>query len=144
MAILSVDEIKVGDSYSEKVHFDEEKVRQFVWFSEDSAGIHVDRSFSEQKGFDNLVVHGLLLSVQFSRILGMELPGENTVIGNINLEFHSPVYVGDTVEFLVTVRRVLKPLGTILLDLKVRKTDGELCIVGKTVCAFKGYGRSTE
>jgi 3-hydroxybutyryl-CoA dehydratase len=137
MAILAIEQLKVGDSYSEELRLDEEAVSRFVELTRDRAGIHVDRSFSAQRGFANLVTHGFLLSVPFSRILGMELPGEDTVIGSIELNFHAPVYQGDTVTYTATVKRILVPLGSVLLELKIEKSDGTLCVAGKTTCAFK-------
>jgi acyl dehydratase len=70
----------------------------------------------------------------------MELPGENTVIGNISLKFHAPVYLGDTVKYTATVKRVLSSLGTVLLDLGVHKPDGTICVNGTTACVFKTKG----
>jgi len=138
MALLAIDEINVGDSYSETVLFDKKKVVDFISFSQDTAGIHIDKNFSTEKGFDNLVVHGFCLSLQFSRILGLEMPGENTVIGNLNLDFYRPVYVGDQVQYSVTVKRVIKSLGSVTLELKAsKKSDEEICVSGKAVCVFK-------
>jgi hypothetical protein len=45
--------------------------------------------------------------------------------------------VGDTVKYTVTVKRILHPLGTILLDLKIQKLDGTACIEGKATCVLK-------
>ncbi len=132
-----MDEINVGDSYSEEVVFDAETIAGFIQLTADTAGIHVDQSFSQEKRFENLVVHGLLLSVRFSRILGMELPGEHTVIGSIELKFHAPVYVGDKVRYTATVIRILKPLGTVLLSLRIEKSDLALCVDGKATCVFR-------
>lgn len=137
MALLTIDEIKVGDSYSEEVVFDAETVGGFIGLTGDRAGIHVDRIFSREKRFENLVVHGFLLSIRFSRILGMELPGEHTVIGSVELKFHAPVYVGDRVKYTATVTRILKPLGAVLLTLSIEKADGVVCVEGKTTCVFK-------
>ncbi len=140
MALLTLDDIKEGDSYSEDILFDKEKITSFIRISQDAASIHVDRAFSKEKGFQHLVVHGFLISIPFSRILGMRLPGENTVIGNISLKFHAPVYFGDTVKYTATVKRVLSSLGTVLLDLDVQKPDGTRCVNGTTTCVFKTKG----
>jgi len=137
---LAIDDIQVGATYEEQVVFTPERTAEFLRLSRDTAGIHTDEDFSHARGFEALVVHGFLLSLHFSRILGMELPGEDTVIGTIELKFHQPAYVGDTVTFSATVRRVLKPLGTVLLDLVVKKQDGTVCVEGKTSCVFKGTG----
>ena len=140
MALLTLDDIKEGDSYSEEILFDKEKMAAFIRISNDTAGIHVDRDFSNEKGFQDLVVHGFLISIPFSRILGMELPGENTVKGDINLKFHAPVFLGDAVRYTVTVKRVLPPLGSLLLDLDIQKSDGTVCVKGTTNCVFKTKG----
>lgn len=137
MARLAIDDITVGDTYSEVVEFTPERTELFLRLSRDTAGIHTDEAFSRAQGFETRVVHGFLVSLLFSRILGMELPGENTVIGTVQLEFHDPVYVGDVVTCTATVRRILKPLGTVALDLEVRKQDGAVCVAGKTSCVFK-------
>ncbi len=135
--LLTIDDITVGDTCTEQVEFTPEKTAQFLRLTGDAAGIHTVESFSRGMGYDNLVVYGFLLSLQFSRMLGMQLPGENTVIGSIQLDFHEPVYVGDTVTYTATVRRIIKPLGLVALDLDVRKSNGTLCVQGKTTCAFK-------
>jgi len=138
VAIESIGQIKVGDSYSEEIQLDRATIARFIQLTRDRArGIHVDRAFAKQKGFDNLVVHGFLLAAQFSRILGMELPGEHTVMGSIELNFHVPVYAGDTVKYTATVKRVLQPLGSVSLELTIQKLDGTVCVAGRTTCAFK-------
>ena len=144
MAIMTIDDIQIDMTYREDVLFDEEKIRHFINFSQDTASIHTKHSFSRKKGFDDLVVHGFLLSTYFSRILGMELPGENTVIGSINLEFHTPVYLGDLVKYAVKVERILRPLGGVVLSLKIQKTDGTVCVEGKTHCFFKKDNKEEE
>ena len=138
MSIATVDDLSVGDSYTEEILFDEQTISRFIEFSRDIASFHTRREFSKQKGFQGLVVHGFLLSTNFSKILGMELPGENTVIGSVNLEFHEPVYVGDKVKYTVTVERILTPLGGVLLKLNVQKADNTPCVQGKATCFFKG------
>lgn len=139
MALLSLNDIRIGDSYTEEITFDEQQFASFINITRDTAGIHTSKAFSREKQFDNLVVHGFLLSVHFSRILGMELPGENTVIGSIDLKFHEPVYLGDVVKYSVTVKRIIQPLGSVLLELEVKKSTGSVCVEGKTMCVFKNH-----
>ena len=71
MAVLTIDEINIGDEYSKTVLFDHERVVEFINFTQDTASIHIDKNFSNEKGFENLVVHGFGLSTIFSRILGL-------------------------------------------------------------------------
>ena len=141
MALLNIDDINVGDEYTEEIEFDEEQFASFISITRDTAGIHTNRDFSREKRFDDLVVHGFLLSVHFSRILGMELPGENTVIGTIDLKFHEPVYLGDVVRYRATVQRIIQPLGSVMLGLEIRKSSGSICVEGKTMCVFKDHNK---
>ena len=144
MAILKIEEISVGDCYEEEQVIDKDNVQQFINVTKDKAGIHTNLEFSEDRGFQSLVVHGFLLSINFSRILGMELPGEDTVIGSLELHFFDPVYVGDSIRYVVTVKRILRPLGSVLLDLIIKKNDGSLCVKGKATCAFKTNNSERE
>jgi acyl dehydratase len=51
------------------------------------------------------------------------------------------VYIGDTVEYTVTVKRIIKPLGSVSLELKASKTNvNETCVLGKAVCIFVNKG----
>lgn len=59
------------------------------------------------------------------------------MIRSIECNFHAPVYAGDTVKCTVTVKRVVRPLGSISLDLTIQKPDGTFCVAGRTTCAFK-------
>ncbi|MCA9737458.1 MAG: MaoC/PaaZ C-terminal domain-containing protein [Gemmatimonadota bacterium] len=137
MAIERIDDVEVGADYTEQRTFDRALMETFIAFTRDSAGIHTDASHSAGMGFEDLVVHGFLLSTPFSRILGMELPGERTVIGSMELNFHEPVYKGDTVTYTATVTRVIRPLRSVLLDLRIVKSDGTVCVKGKANCVFK-------
>jgi acyl dehydratase len=137
MRVDTIKDVIVGSKYTEKLYFDEKTVHRFINFTNDSAGFHVDQQYSVDRGFDDLVVHGFLLSTNFSRILGMELPGENTVIASLNLEFHEPVYVGDSVEYIVTVSRVMLSLGSVMLKLIINKKNGIVCVKGSASCFFK-------
>ena len=137
MSFERIEDVEVGTTYRESRTFDAATMTRFIGFTEDRAGIHTDKDHSEGMGFEDLVVHGFLLSTPFSRILGMELPGEQTVIGSMELNFHEPVYKGDTVEYTAEVTRILKPLGAVLLALTIVKDDGTVCVKGKANCVFK-------
>jgi acyl dehydratase len=137
VATRTLADIEPGDAYAEAITLTAERVAQFIGLTRDRAGVHVDEGFSRQIGFDGNVVHGFLLCAYFSRILGMELPGENAVIGSVKLEFHEPVYVGETVEYRAEVRRVLRPLGSVHLDLRIEGPGGKRAVLGTATCAFR-------
>lgn len=137
MAGLALDQLAAGMEHREVVRFDAERMNRFIAFTEDTAGIHTDVSFSRSLGYEREVVHGFALATVFSRILGMELPGEQTVIATMDLEFHVPVYLGDVVECIVRVERVVRPLRAVMLRLEIVKVGrGEKCVTGRSRCVF--------
>ncbi len=129
--------VALGERYQDTVRFSEELVTRFIEFSNDTAAFHTSTQFSQSKGYSEKVVHGFLLSNFFSHILGTKLPGQNSVIGGIKLDFYEPVYVSDKIHFSVTVTRVIESLKTVVLKLEAKKQDGTLCISGQATCVYK-------
>lgn len=67
------------------------------------------------------IAHGFHSASFFSAIFGTQLPGKGCVYASQSLKFKRPVYLGDTVTALVTVRAI---------DLKAKKVEFEtLCKV---------------
>jgi acyl dehydratase len=132
----ALDEIRVGDSYAESVGFTTDRVDAFSALTGDFTGVHVEGGLPAQWGYSGRIVHGFLVSSFFSRILGTELPGAGAVIGSVSFQFHAPVYVGETVNFGVEVKRVLAPLRSVQLDMKVHNRAGARCVSGKATCVY--------
>lgn len=137
MLTQSLGQLQVGDRYSETVTFDRRLVERYIRLSKDLSGIHVDRSYSQDLGYDELVVHGLLVGIPFSRMLGMHLPGPPAVIASVELDFHQPVYRGETVTYTVTVARLVPSLNSVMLDLAIAKESGSVCLKGRASCVFR-------
>ena len=91
---LLLRDIEVGQSERETVTITEELLAGFVALSRDTAPAHTDVAHARSMGFDGCVVHGFLVGLGYSRLLGMFLPGGSTVIYSVDLKMLAPVYVG--------------------------------------------------
>jgi acyl dehydratase len=134
---LGFGEISEHDCVVQKIRFGRDEVQQFCELVQDFAPVHCDRSFAQKAGYDDIVVHGLFISARFSRMLGMYLPGPNSVIQSLKLDFRNPVYVGRELDYNVTVTRLVAAVGAIQLDLSIHE-QGMILVSGKGQCVFSG------
>ena len=94
----SFDEIFIGQKGSFVIKITESMVRTFGDFSGDLNPLHMDTKFAESTPFKKRIVHGMLLSTFFSRLVGMNLPGKNALYFSQTLNFRSPCYIDDEIE----------------------------------------------
>ena len=69
----------------------------------------------------------------YSRLIGMYLPGDGSVIQGINFKFKKPVYKRDVIEFKVTVVRLMPAIRVVRVILEAFRF-GELVISGDAQC----------
>ena len=132
---MTLEKIEVGQRVSERVGLDQEKLDRFVAFSGDAAAAHTDDAFARKLGFPRRIVHGFLVSSVFSRLLGMRLPGERSVIQQLRINFRKPVFPGDEIEAAVEVTKVVPSVRVVVLALTAER-DGETILDGTAQCIF--------
>ncbi|WCJ41066.1 (R)-specific enoyl-CoA hydratase [Euphorbia peplus] len=57
--------------------------------------LHFDSEFARNAGFNDRIVHGMLVAALFPRIIASHFPG--AVYASQSLSFKNPVYVGEEV-----------------------------------------------
>ena len=134
---LRLSEIEVGQSERETVTITEEHLSRFIELSRDRALAHTDVEHARRMGFDRRVVHGFLVGLAYSRLLGMFLPGSNTVIHSVDMKMLAPVFVGDTLTYEAKVTRVLEPVRSVQLALSAVREGGEVVNKGSAICVFR-------
>lgn len=78
--------------------FNKQDLNSFVRISQDSNSIHCDRDYAVSLGFSSNLVHGILVSSLYSRLIGMYLPGGNVVIAKAEILFRNPCYCDQLLE----------------------------------------------
>ena len=85
----------------------------------------------------NRIAHGLLIGSFISTVLGMELPGPNTIYLSQSFRFTAPVKVGDTIKATVEViekqddKKLIKLKTQVWNQRKEMVIDGEALVMKK-------------
>lgn len=87
--------LKTGDILREARIFTNEDVIEYSKVSHDSNPMHFDSELARNAGFEDRLVHGMLVAALFPRIISSHFPGAVYVSQSLN--FKLPVYIGDKV-----------------------------------------------
>lgn len=134
----TLESLAVGEFVEQLVVFRSDDIEAFGKLIGDHAPAHFDDGWARSLGFDGRIVHGLLQSSRFSRLMGMHLPGPTSVIQTLTVDFLKPVYLDQPLVFRVTVATVSPAVRTIGLSLQTTGAEsGETVARGKARCVLR-------
>ncbi|KAH1130506.1 hypothetical protein J1N35_001884 [Gossypium stocksii] len=87
--------LKIGDILRQTRTFSNDDVGQYSKLSHDVNPLHFDSESALAAGFEDRLVHGLLVASLFPWIISSHFPG--AIYVSQSLHFRSPVYVGDEI-----------------------------------------------
>src|ERR1035441_6906602 len=102
MLLMDKPKLRLGDTYTEGFRISQKEVDLFAVLSGDKNPIHLDPKFAAGTIFKQPIVHGALATAVFSKILGMEFPGEGTVFFEQHYKFLMPIFTEQ--EYIVDLR----------------------------------------
>ena len=114
-----------------------EQMEQFAQLSGDCNPLHTDEEFARSKGFQGRVVYGALLVAKVSQLIGMELPGRDSVWARVSVDFRTPLFIDQTAEAEGVIASVSEATGLVELHLTVR-ADGKLLARGRAEVVVAG------
>ncbi len=124
--------LDLGQVYSEVFSFTQEQVIRFAEVSGDHNPVHLDADYASKTAFKKPIIHGILGISIFSKILGMNFPGEGTIYLKQDVNFKRPMYVGTSYEAILTVLEVNKDKHLAVIETKViDKETGKVIIDGQ-------------
>ena len=83
----SFSDIFVGLEQSFYVNIDNKKLAQFLDLSGDINPLHTNKGYARSKGFEGVVVNGLLTSSFYATLVGSCIVGSNCLIQSINVKY---------------------------------------------------------
>jgi acyl dehydratase len=129
---LSWEEILVGNKYTFKVRLTEKMVNTFLELTGDYNPLHADPVYAARTKFKERVVPGMLLASLFSRLVGMQIPGEYSLYMSQKLSFKHPAFIGDEVLISGEVIRTSQHLKIITIKTQIlNTTTNELLVDGE-------------
>jgi len=130
-------DLAVGHKASFDFAVSEADMAQFAALSGDFNPLHIDDAFARAKKFEGKVVYGALIIAKVSRLIGMDLPGEDSVWTNISFQFNRPLYVGQTATLEGTVANLSEATGGVELKLTL-KVEGRMLGKGSAEVLLAG------
>lgn len=125
--------LKTGDTFRQTRIFTNEDVAEYSKASHDSNPLHFDSEFARNAGFEDRLVHGMLVAALFPRIIASHFPG--AVYVSQSLHYKSPVYIGDAVVGEVQATNIRENKSRYIVKFLTRcfKNDKLLVIDGEAV-----------
>ena len=121
MRTYTFEEISLGLEEQFSVCVTEEKVNAFRELTGDTNLLHQDREYARANGYKDTVVFGMLTTSFISTLCGVWLPGENSLIYDMNASYIKPVYIGD--ELLVSGTAMEKSDALQMITVKWKITN---------------------
>ncbi|OMO71210.1 hypothetical protein CCACVL1_18364 [Corchorus capsularis] len=87
--------LKIGDVLRHRRIFSDEDVVEYSRVSQDANPLHFDSESGRAAGFEDRLVHGMLVASLFPQIISSHFPG--AIYVSQSLHFRSPVYIGDEI-----------------------------------------------
>jgi len=125
---LKFDDIQIGEKTSFEKKITHEMLETFAKLSGDFNPLHMDEMYAKKTKFGKRVCHGMLLSSLFSQLVGMFLPGKNSLYFSQSLNFQSPCFIDD--EVIVQGEVIEKSISLQMITIKTQITNQNgLCVI---------------
>lgn len=111
-----------------------EAIAAFARVSTDTNPAHLDADFAATTRFEKPIAHGMLAASYVSAMLGTQFPGPGTIYMGQTLKFVKPVFIGDTLDVVVTVTGFRSEKAILTMDTTVTNQHGQNVLTGECVC----------
>lgn len=122
---MYLEDLVVGQSARLEREVTQQVIDSFADLTGDNNPVHVDPEFAAGTMFKGIIAHGMLPAAYISAVLGTQLPGPGTIYGRQSLRFCAPVYPGDKVVAICTVKEIILAKERVIME--------TICMVGDTV-----------
>jgi|SRR6185503_15936795 len=122
---------KAGDTAEITKTIEQSDIDSFANVTGDHNPVHVDEEFAKTTRFGRRIAHGMLTASLISAVLANKLPGEGSVYLGQTLQFVAPVFPGDEITALVTVREVREDKPIVKLETICLNQRGEVVVRGE-------------
>ncbi len=96
-----------------------EMMNNFSNISGDYNPLHKNTEYAISKGFDGSLVYGGILISQISKIIGMHMPGNNSLWNGLSVNFLNPLMVDQKATIDATVVHISKSTSSFKLNIRI-------------------------
>lgn len=133
-----LEDIEIGMTEEFKVKVTEKMQDDFRKNTGDINPMHSDVNFAKEKGFENILVFGMLTASFFSTLVGVYLPGKNCLFQECkDIRFHNPVFIGDDLTIKGEVIEIDERFKRITIKGIIRNQDNKKVCSGKLIAGVR-------
>lgn len=118
-ALFALSDLREGMTAAFDFTVDQQQMDAFAALSGDDNPLHRDPAFAAACGFSGCVVYGGLLVAKVSRMIGMELPGRDSLWSSLQIQFAAPLIVGRSARLEAAISHISEAARAVTLQLKV-------------------------
>ena len=130
MNTYKFEELSVGMSESFDVTITEAMLDSFKGITGDVNPLHNDEEFAKAKGHVGRVAYGMLTASFLSTMAGVYLPGEKSLIQQVETKFVNPVYIGDTLTVKGEIVELIESVQRLELKVLITNQNGKKVLRG--------------
>lgn len=125
--------MRVGDQRSYQRMITKDEVAAFGELSKDMNDAHFNEAYAKTTIFKKPIVHGMFIGSLFSKIFGMDYPGEGTIYCSQSLKFLKPVYPDKKLLVLVTVKEIINEKNRVIFRTEIFDENNECMLTGEAM-----------
>ena len=125
------EELSVGMSESFNVTITEDMLSKFRDITGDVNPLHNDPEFAVSKGHPGRVAFGMLTASFLSTLAGVYIPGERSLIQQVETKFANPVYIGDELTVKGEITELIESVQRLELKVTITNQNGKKVLRGK-------------
>lgn len=117
------EDIFVGQEVRFSASLGEEDMARFRSLTGDENPLHCDEDYAREQGMGGRLVYGMLTASFLSTVAGMYLPGERSLIHEVDVKFPHPLLLSESGRLEITAKVTDKHDVFRLITLKVNAAD---------------------
>ena len=125
--------MQVGDIRSYERTITKADVEAFGKLTWDLNQTHFDEAYAATTIFKKPIVHGMLIGSLFSKIFGLDYPGEGTIYCSQSLKFLKPVYPDTKLVVKVTVKDIVLEKNRVIFITEIFDDAGDCALTGEAM-----------
>lgn len=126
-----IEQYYIGQSVELKHKITTKDLEQFAKLTGDYNPLHMDDEYARQQLFGKRICHGMLTAAFISTVIGEKLPGHGALWYEQTLRFIFPVYVGETLHIIATVKHIAYTQNVLILKTEILNQDKQLVLSGE-------------
>jgi 3-hydroxybutyryl-CoA dehydratase len=128
-----IKKMQIGDVRSYQKTITKKDVDIFGKLTGDMNQAHFDEDYAAKTIFKKPIVHGMLIGSLFSKIFGLDYPGEGTIYCSQSLKFLKPVYPDQLLTIKVTVKEIVLEKNRVIFTTEIYNDQNECMLTGEAM-----------